>query len=192
MADLPAQLADAEARLEAAKKMAGVAVLEGRDIDHMAMAAIEAEITSIHAAGGEIARREREAAATAERSRIASLEDKLKRLNSERYEAATKAQEAAEQLCEQIKLWLGTNRDCARVARSLNPKNGAGILDNPDTEIRISRMLAHALKPVSGLRRRFGLISFPEAPLASGDWAETEKKITEAAILAVLKGDDAW
>ncbi|RVD21020.1 hypothetical protein, partial [Mesorhizobium sp. M4B.F.Ca.ET.017.02.2.1] len=139
--------------------MAGVAMLEGRDIDHMAMAAIEAEITSIHAAGGEIARREREAAAMAERTRIASLEDKLKRLNSERYEAATKAQEAAEQLCEHIKLWLGTNRDCARVARSLNPKNGAGILDNPDTEIRISRLIAHALKPVAGLRRRFGLIS---------------------------------
>ncbi|TGT35692.1 hypothetical protein [Mesorhizobium sp. M8A.F.Ca.ET.165.01.1.1] len=190
MTDLPTHLADAEARLEAARKTAGAAVLEGRDIDHMAMMAIEAEIEGIHAAGGEIARREREARATAERNRIAGLREKLDRLNIERIEVASKANKAASELCEYIKPWLVMNADCARLVRTLNGKGGAGILDKPDSEIRISRMLACTLKPLTGLGRKFGLMTFQGVPLDTVSWADTEQATTSPEILAVLKGAD--
>ena len=190
MADLSTQLADAESRLEAAKKMAGAAMLEGRDIDHMAMAAIEAEITSIHAAGGEIARREREAAAEAERSRIAGLKDKLRRIDADRLEAAEKAEKAAKDLCSALRLWIAFNSDAARIVRSLKG-GGAGLLDPMETEMRISHMLGSTLKPLFGNRRKLGQISFfTILDRYAGSWRKLERDATDAEIHLALKGHE--
>jgi hypothetical protein len=193
MTDLSTQLADAETRLEAARKMAGVAVLEGRDIDHMAMAAIEAEITSIHAAGGELARREREAAAVAERARREGLRQKLIKMNQERLEAAGRAEKAASDLCEALKLWTALNGEAARLVRALHGKGGAGQLDRNETEARMSRFLANAMKPLTGLGRKLGMITFPDYwNRFDGDWAKIESSLTEPEIQSALKGEDAW
>ncbi|RWM04570.1 MAG: hypothetical protein EOR68_02870 [Mesorhizobium sp.] len=191
MADLATQLADAEARLEAARKMAGVAMLEGRDIDHMAMAAIEAEITSIHAAGGEIARKEREAAAEAERNRIAGLKDKLKRIDADRLEQAEKAEKAAKDLCSALRLWIAFNTDAARIVRALKG-GGAGLLDPIETEMRISHMLGSTLKPLFGNRRKLGQISFfTILDRYAGSWRKLERDATDHEIHSALKGTEA-
>lgn len=191
MTDLPTQLADAESRLEAARKMAGVAVLEGRDIDHMAMAAIEAEITSIHAAGGEVARREREAAAEAERNRIAGLREKLRRIDADRLDAAEKAEKAAKDLCSSLRLWIAFNTDAARIVRALKG-GGAGLLDPGETELRISHMLGSTLKPLFGNRRKLGQISFfTILDRYAGSWRRLERDATDNEIQSVLKGTDA-
>ncbi|TPM33887.1 hypothetical protein FJ955_03900 [Mesorhizobium sp. B2-2-2] len=193
MTDLAARLVDAEARLEAVKRTSGQAMLEGRDIDHMAMAAIEAEISSIYAAGGEIARREREEATATERARRDGLRQKLERLNQDRLEAAEQAEKAARDLCEAGKLWIAANGDCARIVRALNASGGgAGVLDASETETRLSLMLTNVLKPLVGLRRKFGMIAFPDALSRFADnWADVERANTETEILAVLKGADA-
>ena len=191
MTDLHAQLTDAETRLEAARKMAGVAMLEGRDIDHMAMAAIEAEITSIHAAGGEMARREREAAAEAEKARIAGLKEKLRRIDSDRLEAADKAEKAAKDLCSALRLWIAFNSDAARIVRALKG-SGAVMLDPTETEMRISHMLGSALKPLFGNRRKLGQISFfTILDRYAGSWRRLERDASDHEIQTVLKGIDA-
>jgi hypothetical protein len=191
MADLHSQLLDAESRLEAAKRASGTAVLEGRDVDHMAMAAIEAEITSLHAAGGEMARREREAAAEAERARIAGLKEKLRRIDADRLEAVDKAEKAARDLCSNLRLWIAFNADAARIVRVLKG-GGAGILDSNETEMRISQMLGSALKPLFGNRRKLGQISFfTILDRFSGSWRRLERDATDNEIQIALRGPDA-
>lgn len=190
--DLARRRAAAETRILALQQARGVALLDGKSFDSRELTALETELEAIEAAEGEEARRSREAAGMAERARLAGLREKLVKRNEERLEAAAKAEQAARDFTEQVKLWIAANGDCAGLVRDLNQKGGAGILDKNDTAIRISRLLANVLKPLTGLTRRFGLMTLPDAPLASGNWAVTERNITEPEILAVLKGDDAW
>lgn len=188
MADLSTQLADAEARLESAKKMAGTAVLEGHAVDIAAMMAIEAEIEGIRSAGGELARREREAAAEAERSRIAGLKEKLRRIDADRLEAAEKAEKAAKDLCSALRLWIAFNADAARIVRALKG-GGAGLLDPIETELRISHMLGSTLKPLFGNRRKLGQISFfTILDRYAGSWRRLERDATDTEIQIALKG----
>ncbi|RWN11462.1 hypothetical protein [Mesorhizobium sp.] len=188
--DLARRRAEAETRIFTLQQARGVALLDGKSFDNRELTALETELEAITAAEGEEARRTREAAVAAEKARLAGLQHKLDLLNGERLEIAWKAQKSAEELCEYIKLWLVMNADCARLVRTLNGKGGAGILDRNDTAIRISRLLANTLKPLTGLGRQFGLIKFPDAPLESAHWAETERKLTNPEIAAVLKGSD--
>lgn len=191
MADLHSQLLDAEGRLEAAKRAAGAAVLEGRDVDHMAMAAIESEITALYAAGGELARQEREAVAEAERSRIAGLREKLRRIDADRLDAVEKAERAAKDLCSALRLWIAFNTDAARIVRALKG-GGGGLLDPIETEMRISHMLGSVLKPLFGNRRKLGQISFfTILDRYAGSWSRLERDATDNEIQILLKGTDA-
>lgn len=187
--DLARRRAAAETRIFALQQARGVALLDGKSFDSRELTALETELEAITAAEGEEARRAREAAITAEKARIAGLRDKLVKRNEERLEAAAKAEQAARDFTEQVKLWIAANADCADTVRKLNQKGGAGIIDENETKIRISLMLACVVKPLTGMGRKLGLITFPDTQdRYSGDWAATERTVTEPEIILALKG----
>ncbi|MEI9414725.1 hypothetical protein [Mesorhizobium sp. Cs1321R2N1] len=168
-------------------------MLDAKSFDSRELAALETELQAIDAAEGEAMRREREAATAAEKARRDGLRQKLERFNEDRLEAAERAEKAARDLCEAGKLWIAANGDCARIVRALNATGGgAGLLDATETETRLSLMLTNVLKPLVGLRRKFGMIAFPDAlGRFAGNWREIEAASTQTEILSVLKGADA-
>lgn len=192
--DLARRRAAAETRIFALQQARGVALLDGRSFDARELSALETELNAIEAAEGEAARRVRVAVEAAGRARIGALKEKLERRNAERLEAVERAEKAARDLCEAAKLWIAANGDCADLVRSLNTpkahaKFGAGILNASETESRFGFMLTCALRPLFGLRRKLGMVTFPEALARfSGNWAETERTITEPEIILALKG----
>lgn len=187
--DLARRRAEAEVRVHALQQARGVALLDGRSFDSRELTALETELEAITAAEGEEARRAREAAIIAEKARLAGLRDKLAKRNEERLEAAAKAEQAARDFTEQVKLWIAANRDCADTVRKLNQKGGAGIIDENETRLRVSLLLASVVKPLTGMGRKLGLIAFPDQQdRFGGNWAETERTITEPEIVAALEG----
>ncbi|TGR22401.1 MULTISPECIES: hypothetical protein [unclassified Mesorhizobium] len=190
MMDLARRRAAAETRILALQQARGVALLDGKSFDNRELTALETELDAIGAAEGEEARRSREAAIAAEKARLAGLREKLTKRNEERLEAAAKAEQAARDFTEQCKLWIAANHDCADTVRKLNQKGGAGIIDKNETELRISQMLACVLKPLTGMGRKLGLVTLPDAVPSrfGGKWAETERTITEPEIILALKG----
>ncbi|TPJ85523.1 hypothetical protein FJ434_16490 [Mesorhizobium sp. B2-5-13] len=191
--DFAKRRATAETRIAALQQARGVAMLDAKSFDSRELTALETELDAINAAEGEAARRVREAVAAAEKARIASLRTKLAKVNEERLEAAGQAEKAARDFTEQTKLWIAANADAARLVRSLNKTGGgAGLFDAGETEQRISRFLTNVLKPLTGLGRKLGQITFPDYwNRFDGSWAEIERTITEPEILAILKGTDA-
>ncbi|CDX58577.1 hypothetical protein MPL3365_30191 [Mesorhizobium plurifarium] len=195
--DLARRRAAAETRIFALQQARGVALLDGKSFDSRELTALETELDAITAAEGEEARRSREVAIAAEKARLTGLREKLAKRNTERLEAAAKAEQAARDLCEALKLWAALNGDAADLVRALNPQSGpkrsAGLLDRNETEIRMSRFLANVMKPLTGIGRKLGPITFPDYwNRFDGEWAKIERSLTEPEIQSALKGPDAW
>ncbi|TIL43414.1 hypothetical protein [Mesorhizobium sp.] len=190
MTDISTRRTEAETRLTELKHRQGVALLDDQEFDHTPLDAVEKELAALDAAEGEAVRRQREQAAKAEEARRTALKEKLERLNQDRLDAAERAEEAARAFTEASKEWIARNADCARIVRALNKTGGgAMLLDAGETEMRLSQMLTCALKPLFGLRRKLGMIVFPDPwSRYAGEWKETERTNTESEILAVLKG----
>ncbi|TPJ50630.1 MULTISPECIES: hypothetical protein [unclassified Mesorhizobium] len=166
-------------------------MLDDKPFDLEEILGVERELSGLTAAEGEQMRRQRMEAAAAGQARIDALKEKLERRNTERLEAVERAEKAAIDLREASKQWIAANGDCAGLVRALNQTGGAGILDPHETEVRLSHMLTCALKPLFGLRRKLGMIVFPDAwSRFAGSWKEAEQSITEHEILAALKGAD--
>lgn len=189
--DFTDRRAKVESRLAALQQARGVAMLDAKSFDSRELTALETEMNAIEAAEGEAARRVRVAVEAAGQARIDALKEKLERRNTERLEAVERAEKAARDLCEAAKLWIAANGDCADLVRALNQMGGAGILNASETESRLGFMLSNALRPLFGLRRKLGMVTFADALTRfAGNWREAEQSITEPEILAALKGAD--
>jgi hypothetical protein len=187
--DLAKRRTTAETRIAALEQARGIALLDGKSFDARELTALETELDAINAAEGEAARRVRAAVEAAGQARIDALKEKLERRNTDRLEAVERAEQAARDLCEAAKLWIAANEDCGDLIRSLKQSGGGGILNANETESRLGFMLACALKPLFGMRRKLGMVTFPDSlPRFAGNWREAEQTITEPEILAALKG----
>jgi hypothetical protein len=126
--------------------------------------------------------------ALAEAERLDGLRNTLTIVEEQRLEAVDRAEKAARELADALKEALARSADAAKLIRALGGGN-AIHLDDYSVELRLSNHLATALKPVTGLRRRFGQIVFPEAQNAYySPWRAAEQAIA-APDLSRATGD---
>jgi hypothetical protein len=186
--DLTARKTDALTRLDTMRQERGAAMLDGADFDHAAFAAVETELEALTEAEGEQVRRDRNAMARAEAERLNGLRNTLTIVEEQRLDAVDRAEKAARELADALKEVQARSADASKLIRALDAGN-AMHLDAYSVELRLSNRLATALKPVTGLRRRFGQIVFPEAQNAYySPWRAAEQAIA-APDLSRAKGD---
>lgn len=161
MADISTRRTEAETRLAELRQMQGIALLDDQEFDHGPLDAVEKELAALDAAEGEAVRRQREQAAAAEQERLANLRETLAIVEENRLEAVDRAEKAARDLCDALKEVRARSADATRLLRALGVRP-AVLLDVFETEFRMSLRLAAAIKPLVGLGRRFGQITFPE------------------------------
>lgn len=175
-------------RLDELRHEQGIALLEGKEFDHAALTALEREIAGLDIAEGEAARRERTAQEDALEARRKELRGKLGKLEEQRLSALERAEQAATELSDAIQEARTHGADIFTAVRMLGyapPRS----LDSYEFEHRLSWRLAAILKPITGLRRTFGQISFPDVqPRFSGPWRNAEAKLADPEITPARKG----
>ncbi|PTE11544.1 hypothetical protein [Mesorhizobium helmanticense] len=188
MMDLARRRTTTETRIATLRQARGVAMLDAKSFDSRELTALETELEAIEAAEGEAVRRERDQAAAAEQERLANLRKTLTIVEENRLEAVDRAEKAARDLCDALKEVRARSADATKLLRSLGVRP-AVQLDVYESEFRLSLRFAAALKPLVGLRRRYGQIAFPEArtPYDKG-WRAEEQAIATPDISRALKG----
>lgn len=177
-----------EARLDALRAQRGIAMLDGTEFDSATVTELEQELDALTSAEGEAARRERVLLAQAEEQRQDNLRQLLAMVNDQRMEGIERAEKAAHELTDALKDVMARSADTVKIVRALDC-GPALRLDAYEVESRLSQRLTAALKPVTGLRRRFGHIMFPEAQTRyAGTWVAGESAETEHDISRALKG----
>jgi hypothetical protein len=185
--DIGARRHEAGERLEQLRHQQGVALLDGKQFEDVGIAELEREMSALDVAEGEQLRRHREAQAAAEKERLANLRQTLSIVEEQRLEAVDRAETAARDLCEAVKEALARSADAARLLRALNVSTIQ--LDTYEAEFRLSVRITCALKPLAGIKARFGQISFPAARAPFDEpWRPAEAAIAEPNITRALKG----
>ncbi|TIO26937.1 hypothetical protein [Mesorhizobium sp.] len=188
MADISTRRIEAETRLAELRQMQGIALLDDTEFDHSPLNAVENELAALDAAEGEAVRRQREQAAAAEQERLANLRQTLAIVEEHRLEAVDRAEKAARDLTDALKEVRARSADATRLLRALGV-HPAVQLDTYESEFRMSLRFATALKPLVGLRRRYGQIAFPEARTPFDQpWRAAEAAIANPDIDKALKG----
>lgn len=191
MADIAARRQEAETRLTELRQMQGIALLDDTEFDHSPLHAVENELAALDAAEGEAVRRQREQAAAAEQERLANLRQTLAIVEEHRLEAVDRAENAARDLCDALKEVRARSADGTRLLRALGVRP-AVLLDVFETEFRMSLRLASAIKPLVGLGRRFGQITFPEGRSPyDKPWRAEEQALATPDMSRALKGPAA-
>ncbi|RWO63082.1 hypothetical protein [Mesorhizobium sp.] len=188
MTDISTRRTEAETRLATLRQMQGVALLDDQDFDHSPLNEVEKELAALDAAEGEAVRRQREQAAAAELQRLANLRETLAIVEENRLEAVDRAEKAARDLCDALKEVRARSADATRLLRALGV-HPAVLLDTYESEFRMSLRLAAAIKPLVGLGRRFGQITFPEGRSPyDKPWRAEEQALATPDISRALKG----
>ncbi|MER9174604.1 hypothetical protein NKH72_13525 [Mesorhizobium sp. M0955] len=179
---------DVEARIETMRTAQGAALLDAKDFDNTDLDRLANELHAISAAEGEEMRRQREKAAVAELERLSNLRKTLMVVEGNRLEAVDRAEKAARDLCDALKEVRARSADATRLLRALGVRP-AVLLDVYELEFRMSLRFAAAIKPLVGLGRRFGQITFPEARSPyDKPWRAEEQAIANPDISRALKG----
>ncbi|TIL43646.1 hypothetical protein [Mesorhizobium sp.] len=188
MADISTRRTEAETRLAELRQLQGVALLDDQDFYHAPLDEVEKELAALDAAEGEAVRRQRQEAARAEQERLANLRKTLTIVEEHRLEAVDRAEKAAHSPTDALKEVRARSADATRLLRSLGV-HPATQLDAYESEFRMSLRFATALKPLVGLRRRFGQIAFPEARTPFDQpWRTAEAAIANPDISKALRG----
>lgn len=188
MTDISTRRTEAETRLAELRQMQGIALLDDTEFDHSPLNAVEKELAALDAAEGEAVRRQRQEAARAEQERLANLRKTLTVVEENRLEAVDRAEKASRDLCDALKEVRARSADGTRLLRALGV-HPAVQLDTYESEFRLSLRFAAALKPLVGLGRRFGQITFPEARSPyDKPWRAEEQAIANPDISRALKG----
>lgn len=193
MANIAERRTEAAAKLDMLRRERGAAVLDGIEFDASAITAAESEIDALDAAEAEETRRIRESAAMARREQRAAQREKLAVVADQRLDAIRQAEAACKVLADALGAVVARSSDAAALIRSLGfivPST----LSEADVTLRASIRIAAAMRALTGYRRKFGAITFPEAagPLLSDGsflfdpWTEAEIKKTGAAIERAL------
>lgn len=176
-----------EDRLQAMRHAQGVAMLDGKDFDASTLQSLSGELDAITAAEGEEARRKRQSASLAEMERLTNLRATLGVVEEHRLEAVDRAEKAIRDLVEALKEVRARSADSVSIVRALGVNSMA--LDAYEVEHRMSLRFATALKPLVGLRRRYGQITFPEARSPYDQpWRAAEDAATTNDVSRALKG----
>ncbi|MER9080611.1 hypothetical protein [Mesorhizobium sp. M0895] len=188
MMDFMERRATVEGRLASLRQARGIAMLDATIFDDRELTALESELEALNEAEGEAVRRQREQAAEAEQQRLANLRKKLTVVEENRLEAVDRAEKAARDLCDALKEVRARSADATRLLRALGVRP-AVLLDVYELEFRMSLRFAAAIKPLVGLGRRFGQITFPEARTPyDKPWRAEEQAIANPDISCALKG----
>lgn len=191
MADISTRRTEAENRLTELKHMHDIAMLDDKPFDLAEMIDVERELSGLDAAEGEAVRRQRQEAARAEQERLANLRQTLTVVEENRLEAVDRAEKAARDLCDALKEVRARSADGTRLLRALGVRP-AVLLDVFETEFRMSLRLAAAIKPLVGLGRRFGQITFPEGRSPyDKPWRAEEQALANPDISRALEGPSA-
>lgn len=188
MADISTRRVEAETRLTELRQMQGIALLDDQEFDTAPLSEVERELSALDAAEGEAVRRQRVEAAAAEQQRLVNLRKTLTVVEENRLEAVDRAEKAARDLCDALKEVRARSADGTRLLRALGVRP-AVLLDVYELEFRMSLRFAAAIKPLVGLGRRFGQITFPEARSPyDKPWRAEEQAIANPDISRALKG----
>ena len=176
-----------ESRLQAMRHAQGVAMLDGKDFDDSTLQGLANELEAINAAEGEEARRQRQQMTVAEQERLTNLRATLAVVEEHRLDAVHRAEKHSRDLGEAMKEVRARAADAAHLIRALG---GSGYpLEANEQELRMSVRLSCALKPVTGIRARYGQIIFPPARAPfDNPWRDEEAKIVAHDINKALKG----
>ncbi|RWM14453.1 MAG: hypothetical protein EOR73_26560 [Mesorhizobium sp.] len=189
--DFMERRATVEGRLTTLRQARGVAMLDGARFDARELTALESELDALNEAEGENTRRQRQEAARAEQERLANLRKTLTVVEENRLEAVDRAEKAARDLCDALNEVRARSADGTRLLRALGVRP-AVLLDVFETEFRMSLRLAAAIKPLVGLGRRFGQITFPEGRSPyDKPWRAEEQALANPDISRALKGPAA-
>jgi hypothetical protein len=185
--DLDERRRSVEDRLLSMRHAQGVALLDGTEFDSSTLDSLAGELEAITAAEGEDARRKRQQTATAEQERLANLRVTLGVVEEHRLEAVDRAEKAARDLAEALKEVRARAADAKDLVRAMGVSSI--VLDVHEQEFRMGQRVSAALKPVVGLRRRYGQIILPETRTEfDKPWRDGEKAIASADINRALKG----
>ncbi|MER9840325.1 hypothetical protein NKJ59_03570 [Mesorhizobium australicum] len=167
--------------------MHGIAMLDGKEFDLDEILGIERQLSGLASAEGEQMRRQRMEAANAEAERLDNVRATLSVVEEHRLEAVERAEKAARDLCEALKEVRARAADGRHLIRALG---GSGYpLEENEQEFRMAVRLSCALKPLTGIRARFGQIVFPAARAPfDNPWRDEEAKIVSHDISKALKG----
>lgn len=191
MADISTRRTEAETRLAELRQMQGIALLDDQEFDHSPLDEVEKELAALDAAEGEAVRRQREEAARAEQERLANLRKTLAIVEENRLDAVDRAEKAARDLTDALKEVRARSADGTQLLRALGV-HPAVQLDTYESEFRLSLRLAAAIKPLVGLGRRFGQITFPEARSPyDKPWRAEEEALATPDISRALEGPAA-
>lgn len=176
-----------EDRLQAMRHAQGVAMLDGKDFDASALQSLTSELEAINAAEGEEARRRRQQVATAEQERLTNLRATLAVVEEHRLDAVDRAEKHSRDLNEAMKEIRARAADGAHLIRALG--GSSYPLEESEQEFRMGVRLSCALKPLTGIRARYGQIVFPPARAPfDNPWRDEEAKIVAHDITKALKG----
>lgn len=150
------------ARIEELVQEEGAALLDGKSFNRVPLDRRRAELEALDAAEGESVRRDdaRQAIADAERRKV--LTAALATAEEQRLAAIDRAERAAREMADALVAARKAAQELVAIGSQLGrrPVIQLAALDHDD---RLSRHLSFVLRPVTGLRRRFGSIPFPEA-----------------------------
>ncbi|TIX97811.1 MAG: hypothetical protein E5V22_31400 [Mesorhizobium sp.] len=112
-------------------------------------------------------------------------------MEENRLEAVDRAEKAARDLCDALKEVRARSADGTRLLRALGV-HPAVLLDTYESEFRMSLRFAAAIKPLVGLGRRFGQITFPEGRSPyDKPWRAEEQALANPDISRALEGPSA-
>jgi hypothetical protein len=189
MTDIATRREAATAKVDAAKRAAASAILDGGKVDGGAVLTAQAELAAVDLAESEQARRDREAAAVAYGARQAECRAEL----ASALEARLRAVHGAETATRALAAALADEREASRAATVAMAGLGEVIpisLTKSERERRLSEKLIAVLQTVLEHPRRFGSISIgPHREVPAGEsWTKAESVEVNAALSPFTKG----
>lgn len=162
------------ARIEELAQEEGAALLDGKPFNRGPLGKLRAELEALNAAEGESFRRvsERQAIETAERRKV--LLAALSKAEEQRLEAIDRAEAAAREMTDALVAARKAAGDLVAINSQLGRRPILQIAA-PDHDDRLASYLSAVLRPMTGLRRRFGALHFPETDKRfGGPWRASE------------------
>jgi hypothetical protein len=189
MLSISDRISSKQAELEAMRRVAGEAVLDGADFDTSKISAVEAELAALTSAEGVEAVRGREGARRAREARRGALKDTIKREERERLAAITEADEAVQALVDALTRAMDAS---GKIHTAIHELTGRGAMGFQPLhfENRLSTYLAADMRRLKDGPRggRFGFINWPTHPPRKHDaWASEENTLVAGDLAQALK-----
>lgn len=182
---IPERRASATAELAEQERAQGAAMLDGEAFDASRLAKCRAELEALDAAETEAVRRSRAEAAAAEAARRSATRKALAGSLDGYLAAVFRAEKAAREMVEQIKLAdtlaVAMHRDC----RALDRKTPVSI-DPYEVKSKHSIALATLLRGLGGMNQ-YGCLKWNSSPPIT-DWIGHARKFVATAIQPFAEG----